>query len=187
MSALNPVGINSALPIASGANRRGVDQTAHQSEYLRVVAKGAGCHIAIGTLPTAATTNFYVHAGEDDIISLGKVSAQRVVGVTTGTTTIIDFPEGTGQPFEVGDAVTLTGVPSYLTFTHKIVDSVNTTAGVGGFFNTRIIVNHDSSGIHTNYVAQTPGPGYAELRGSFMVAAFGDGSGTLHYQQVQRI
>jgi hypothetical protein len=187
MSALNPVGINSALPIASGANRRGVDQTVHQSEYLRVVSKGAGCHIAIGTLPTAATTNFYVHAGEDDIISIGKVSAQRVVGVTTGTTTIIDFPEGTGQPFEVGDAVTLTGVPSYLTFTHKIVDSVNTTAGVGGFFNTRIIVNHDSSGIHTNYVAQTPGPGYAELRGSFMVAAYGDGSGTLHYQQVQRI
>ena len=90
MSALNPVGINSALPIASGANRRGVDQTVHQSEYLRVVSKGAGCHIAIGTLPTAATTNFYVHAGEDDIISIGKVSAQRVVGVTTGTTTIID-------------------------------------------------------------------------------------------------
>ena len=106
MSALNPVGINSALPIASGANRRGVDQTAHQSRIL-LMSCSKRCRVVtlpIGTLPTASTTNFYVHAGEDDIISLGKVSAQRVVGVTTGTTTIIDFPEGTGQPFEVGDA-----------------------------------------------------------------------------------
>mgnify|MGYP001160778828 FL=1 len=188
MSALKPVGINSNFPVTNGSSARGVDQISQQAEYLRFVAKGAGVHVAIGTLPTAATTNFYVHAGEDEVIRLGKVAAQRVVGVTTGTTTTIDFPEGTGQPFKVGDAVTLTGVPSYLTFTHKIVDSVNVTAGTDGYFNTRIIVNYDSSGIHTNYVAQTPGSAdYAELRGSFMVAGMGDGSGTLHYQQVQRI
>ena len=65
----NPVGINSALPIASGANRRGVDKTAHQSEYLRVVAKGAGAHIAIGTLPTASVTNYFVHSGESEVIT----------------------------------------------------------------------------------------------------------------------
>ena len=71
----------------------------------------------------------------DEIIRLGTKSSQRVVGVTTGTTTIIDFPEGTGQmPFRVGDAVTLTGVQIYLTFTHKIVDSVNVISGTTSTF-----------------------------------------------------
>ena len=178
-----PVGINSALGITTSISKRGVDTTLQQSDSLRVVAKGAGCHVAIGTLPTAAATNYYVHAGESEVISLGKVQSNRVVGVsTTGTNTIIDFAEGTGSPFDAGDAVTLsvTG-QSYLNFTHKIVTSVDNTAGVGGFYNTRITVDHDY-GVgyaHTNVIGQ------AELRGSFMVAAFGDGAGTVHYQQVQ--
>ena len=178
-----PVGVNSSFAIASGANRRGVDKTLQQSDSLRVVAKGAGCHVAIGTLPTAAATNYYVHSGEAEVISLGSVKSNRVVGVTTtGTTTVIDFAEGTGSPFEAGDAVTLsvTG-QSYLDFTHKIVSSVDTSGGSSGYFSTRIIVDHDY-GVgyaHTNVIGQ------AELRGSFMVAAYGDGTGTLHYQQVQ--
>ena len=178
-----PVGVNSSFAIASGANRRGVDKTLQQSDSLRVVAKGAGCHVAIGTLPTAAATNYYVHSGVPEVISLGTVKSNKVVGVSTsGSTTIIDFAEGTGSPFEAGDAVSLTVTgQSYLDFTHKIVSSVNTTAGIGGFYSTRIVVDHDY-GVgyaHTDVIGQ------AELRGSFMVAAYGDGSGTLHYQQVQ--
>jgi len=178
-----PVGINSAFPIASAANRRGLDKTAHQSEYLRVVAKGAGAHVAIGTLPTAAATNYYVHSGESEIISLGKPQSNRVTGVsTTGSTVVIDFAEGTGSPFGVGDAVSLTVTgQSYLDFTHKIVSSVNNTAGRDGYHGTRIIVDHDYNVAY----AHTDVIGQAELRGSFMVAAYGDGSGTLHYQQIQ--
>ena len=178
-----PVGVNSSFPIASAANRRGVDKTLQQSDSLRVVAKGAGCHIAIGTLPTAAATNYYVHSGEAEVISLGTVKSNRVTGITTGATTTIDFAEGTGSPFEVGDAVslTVTGQSDY-DFTHKIVSSVNTTSGVSGYFNTRIVVNHDSS---ADNPAALLSSSQAILRGSFMVAAYGDGSGTLHYQQVQ--
>ena len=178
-----PVGLNSSFAITNATNVRGVDKTPQQSDSLRVVAKGAGCHVAIGTLPTAAATNYYVHAGESEVISLGTVQSNRVVGVsTTGTNTIIDFAEGTGSPFDAGDAVTLsvTG-QSYLNFTHKIVSSVDSSAGVNGFYSTRIVVDHDY-GVgyaHTNVIGQ------AELRGSFMVAAFGDGAGTVHYQQVQ--
>jgi hypothetical protein len=147
------------------------------------VAKGAGCHVAIGTFPTASARNYYVHAGESEVISLGSVQTNKVVGVsTTGTDTIIDFAEGTGSPFDAGDAVTLSVIgQSYLNFTHKIVSSVDSSAGVNGFYSTRIVVDHDY-GVgyaHTNVIGQ------AELRGSFMVASFGDGSGTIHYQQVQ--
>ena len=179
----NPVGINSALPIASAANRRGVDKTAHRTEYLRVVAKGAGAHVAIGTLPTASVENYFVHSGESEVLTLGKPQSNRVAGITTGSTTTIDFVEGTGSPFGVGDAVTLTvtGQSDY-NFTHKIVKSVNNNAGVDGFHGTRIVVDHDSSAGNPAALLSTS---YAELRGSFMVAAFGDGSGTLHYQQIQ--
>ena len=178
-----PVGISSALPIASGSSLRGVNITAHQSDSLRVVAKGAGAHVAIGTLPTADVTNYYVDAGEAEVVSIGKAQSNRVAGITTGATTTIDFAEGTGSPFGVGDAVslTVTGQTAY-NFTHKIVSSVNTNAGRDGYHGTRIIVNHDSSSGNPAALTDTS---YAELRGSFMVAAMGDGSGTLHYQQVQ--
>ena len=178
-----PVGINSSFAIANATNKRGVNTTLQQSDSLRVVAKGAGCHVAIGTLPTAAATNYYIAAGYPEIISIGTVKSNRVVGVTTtGTSTVIDFAEGTGSPFEAGDAVTLsvTG-QSYLDFTHKIVSSVDTSGGSAGYFSTRIVVDNDY-GVgyaHTNVI------GHAELRGSFMVAAFGDGTGVVHYQQVQ--
>ena len=139
-----PVGVNSSFAIANAANRRGVNTTLQQSDSLRVVAKGAGCHVAIGTLPTAAATDYYVHAGEAEVIALGSVKSNKVVGVTTtGTTTVIDFAEGTGSPFEAGDAVTLsvTG-QSYLDFTHKIVSSVDTSGGSAGYFSTRIVVDN---------------------------------------------
>ena len=178
----NPVGINSALPITN-TSKRGVDTTPHKTDALRVVAVGAGAHVAIGTLPTATTQNYYVASGEAEVITLGACRNQKVIGITTGTTTTIDFPEGTGSPFQVGDAVslTVTGQTDY-NFTHKIVSSVNNTAGIDGFYGTRIVVNHDSS--TGNPAALTP-TNSAELRGSFMVAALGTGNGTLHYQQIQ--
>ena len=179
----NPVGINSTLSIttSSGASRS-VDKTLHKTDALRVVAVGAGAHVAIGTFPTATSQNYYVASGESEVITLGAPRNQTVIGITTGATTTIDFPEGTGSPFEVGDAVSLSvvGQTDY-NFTHKIVSSINNTAGVDGFYSTRIVVDHDY-GVgyaHTNVI------GHAELRGSFMVAALGTGTGTLHYQQVQ--
>ena len=178
----NPVGINSALPITT-SSARGLDTTAHKTDALRVVAVGAGAHVAIGTFPTATTANYYVAVGESEVITLGACRNQKVIGITTGTTTTIDFPEGTGSPFQVGDAVslTVTGQTDY-NFTHQIVSSVDNSAGVDGFYSTRIVVDHDSS---TGNPAALIPTNSAELRGSFMVAALGTGSGTLHYQQVQ--
>jgi hypothetical protein len=181
----NPVGINSALPINGSSSSRGLDTTLHKTDALRVVAVGAGAHVAIGTFPTATVQNYYVAIGEEEIITLGACRNQKVVGLsTTGTTTVIDFPEGTGSPFQAGDAVTLTVAnQDYWNFTHKIVASVDNTAGINGFYNTRIIVNNDY-GVgyaHTSLISTN----FAELRGSFMVAALGTGSGTLHYQQIQ--
>tara|TARA_R100000231_G_scaffold52943_1_gene44649 strand:- start:597 stop:1154 length:558 start_codon:yes stop_codon:yes gene_type:complete len=181
-SALKAVGSNQT--ITTGTSPASTTAISQQTDTLRVVAESVGCHVAIGTNPTAATTDIYVGtSGGDEKISLGPVASQRVVGITTGAQTTLDFPEGTGSPFSVGDAVTLTtsGNQSYYDFSHKIVSSIDTSSGVGGFFSTRIVVNNDSSGIVTAF----SGP-YADLRRSFKVSLrTAAGSGKAFVQQVQ--
>ena len=180
---LNPV--DSAFTIASN-NTHSMKSSAfaHKTDSLRVTALGDDAYVSVGGEPTAAATNFLVVTGEPEVISLGQVRSHKVVGITTGSTTIIDFPEGTGTPFEVGDYVSLsvTGQSSY-DFSHKEVTAVNNTANVGGFYSTRITVANDSSSGNPASLLSTSN---AVLRNSLKVAVFArTGSGTVHCQQVQ--
>jgi len=179
MAALKPVGINTTF--ASGSSSAQSVAIAQQSDAIRILAEGAGVHVAVGTNPTATVDNFYVGTSEADTITIGPITSQRVVGVTTGTTTILDFPEGTGCPFAVGDAASLTVIgQSTLNFEHKIITDVNTTSNVGGYYNTRVTVDHDSS------AGPTFNAPYAELRKSIKVAVkTNSGTGTVFIQQVQ--
>jgi len=180
MTALKPVGVNTTFA-TSTTSAQSVN-ILQQSDSIRVVAEGAGVHVAIGTNPTATVDNFYVGVTDDQQISLGPVRSQRVVGVTTGTTTIIDFPEGTGSPFEIGDAVSLTVTgQSNFDFAHKIVSSIDTSAGVHGYFATRLTVDHDSSSVTDAFESVE-----ATLRRSIRVACKTNaGTGTVFIQQVQ--
>ena len=153
-----------------------------QSDTLRVVAVGGAAHIGVGTSPTATTSDYYVPSGTAVTIALTKAS-NRVVGVTTGTSTTIDFPEGTQAPFGVGDYVSLSasGQP-YYDFIHQPVASVNTSSGVNGYFQTRIVVNYNSTGIVTAFSSPD-----ATLRISQKLGAVGasGATGAIYYQQVQ--
>ena len=180
MAALKPVGINTVL--STGTVSAQTSAISQQSDAIREVAESAGVYGAIGTNPTATNENYYVSTSENETITIGPVASQRVVGITTGSTTIIDFPEGTGCPFAVGDAVSLTvNGQSNFDFTHKIVSDVNTTSDRNGYFNTRATVDHDSSSVTDVFSAP-----YAELRKSIKVAVKTEsGSGTAFIQQVQ--
>ena len=181
-SALKPVG--SGQVISTSGTAAASSAFKQQTDTLRIVAEGAGVHVAIGTLPVAVATDIYVPSGGggDEKISLGPVASQAVIGITTGTTTILDFPEGTGCPFGEGNAVSLTvDGQSYYDFEHKILSSINQTAGIDGFFATRVVVDHDSSGIVTAVNAP-----YAELRRSIKISLKTNaGTGTAFIQQVQ--
>ena len=181
MGALKPVGTGQVLATTNGSATAS-SAFNQQSDRIRVVAESVGCHVAVGANPTATTADIYVSTGDPEEISLGPVAAQRVVGVTTGATTTIDFPEGTGCPFSVGDAVSLTATgQSYYDFSHKTIASINNTAGVGGFFGTRIVVSNNSAGIVTAFAAP-----YAELRRSMKVSVISNAStGKAFIQQVQ--
>ena len=174
-----PVGAGSSFTFTAGAATTSSAFTV-QSSVLRVVAVGGAAHVAIGVTPAATNTDYYVPSGETVTLGLTKAS-NRVVGVTTGTTTTVTVPEGTQVPFAVGDYVSLTATgQSYYNFTHQEVLSIDTSAGVDGYFSTRMTVNYNSSGIVTAFSAAD-----ASVVVSNKISAYGVGSGTLYFQQVQ--
>ena len=174
-----PVGAGSSFTFTAGAATTS-SAFSVQSSVLRVVAIGGAAHVAIGVNPTATNTDYYVPAGDTVTLGLTKAS-NRVVGITTGTTTIVTVPEGTQVPFAVGDYVTLTASgQSYYNFTNQQVLSVDTSAGVNGYYQTRMTVNYNSSGIVTAFSSAD-----ASVIISNKISAYGVGSGTIYFQQVQ--
>jgi len=174
-----PIGAGSSVAINTTSSKSSAFSV--QSNVLRVVSVGAGAHVAIGTEPTATTADYYIPSGQSATLALTKAS-NRVVGVTTGTTTIVTFAEGTQCPFGVGDYVSLIASgQSYYNFTHQPVISVDTSSGVNGYHQTRCSIGTDTSGIATAFSSSD-----ATLRNSLKVAARTDsGAGVLHLQQVQ--
>ena len=158
-----------------------------KSTAIRVVATGQNTHVAIGTEPAAAVTDFVVPKDSAATLAFSNTSA-RIVSYTKGTTTILDFPEGTSSPFGVGDYVSLScPANTDFDFTHKrvktVYDKARTSQAYAGenYFGQRIIVEHNSGSVSGTF--NDPD---ATLRGSFKVAARTDsGSGKLYIQQVQ--
>ena len=187
----NPVGSGSSLTVSTDTAKVIAAGIAQQSDTLRVSLVGAsgmdGAHIKVGAMPTATTADYYLIKGESATINIHRPASQRVTGITTGSTTIVQFPEGTGSPFGVGASVSITVTDqSYYDDIIKdaSVTAVDNTAGVGGAFATRITLDSDTSGIVTAV------SGYATLRNSFKVSALAKGNaadvtGALYYQQVQ--
>ena len=174
-----PVGAGSSFTFTAGAASTSSVFTV-QSSVLRVVALGGAAFISVGATPSATAADYYVPSGGTETLALTKAS-NRVVGITTGTTTTVTVPEGTQVPFGVGDYVSLTASgQTYYNFTHQRVISVDTTSNVGGYYQTRMVVDYNSAGIVTAFSSPN-----ASVTASNKVSAFGAGSGTLFYQQVQ--
>ena len=184
----NPVGSGASIALTvDTANTSAL--MAHKANTLRVVLVGEsgiqGAHVSIGTDASASTSDYYIAKDVPASINIFRPSSQRVVGITTGTTTTIEFPEGTGSPFGVGSsvAITVTGQSYYDDIINgNGVASVDNSA----FGNGKIVVNADTSGIVTAYDSSN----YAELRNSFKVTALAKGGAAtekaaLYYQQVQ--
>ena len=192
MAAHKPVGTGTSIGIGVASTYVEFKQ---ESQYVRVVAVGEDCHVAIGTEPTAGATDYYVPSGGTAVLSLDKVRSNRVVGVTTGTgETTIDFAQGTGSPVDVGQLVMLdiTG-NSVLSFGPGVgvatanaayVTSINSFGGQSGYESTRITVDFDSQDLAA---AMPPTWSWAQLHKVARVAVINGsaGTGTAYIQQVQ--
>ena len=176
-----PVG--TATSISTSSVAASTTSFSVQSDVLRVVALGANAFVAIGTDPTATLGDYLVPSGTSATLALTKAS-QRVVGIATGTTTVITCPEGTQLPFGVGDRVTLSGAnfAHYnALINHSKVLSVNTSSNYNGYFQTSITVDANTSAITTAFSSSD-----ATLRNSQRVSAITNGgAGSLFVQQIQ--
>ena len=163
-----------------------------KSTSLRLVATGQNTHVAIGTEPTAAVTDFLIPSGGVATLAVSNTSA-KVSSISTSTTyTIIDFPQGTSSPFAAGDYVSLDlaggSDQNYYNFSHKRVKQVYSSASAPNFgagenyFSQRIVVEND----YGRNISTSLSDDNTTLRGSFKVAARTDsGTGKLYIQQVQ--
>ena len=184
------VGIGSSVPLNSTAKISNAFNV--QSNVMRIVAKGASAHVAINTGTAATNLDFFILGGEEESISITKGS-QAVVGITTGTTTILEAPEGTQMPFIVGDFVTLdTANDSNYTsiINHVKVTDVNNNMpyGASGFAKSRITVAANTAGIITAYNSNSGGSVMTSHKVSAIIAdgETANSAACLYFQQVQR-
>ena len=184
--------VGAGTSITTGAASQQSIPISGKSTAIRVVATGQNTHVAIGTEPTAAVTDFVVPKDSAATLAFSNTSA-KVASISTSTTyTLIDFPQGTSSPFGVGDYVTLDlaagSDQDYYPFTHKrvyaVYDAARTAYAREGenWFGQRIVIEND----YGRNIATSLSDNNTTLRGSFRVAAKTDtGSGKLYIQQVQ--
>jgi hypothetical protein len=90
-----------------------------QSGYIRVSCAATAAYVAIGTNPVATVNDFMIVPNSSEVLKQ-RVARQGVSGITTGTSTIISFEQNSGNPFVVGDYVTiLNGYPAGINTTHS--------------------------------------------------------------------
>lgn len=157
------------LAVASGVTT----STAFEltSGYLRLTSS-VGCNVAIGTNPSATTNDFYLSANDSEIIK-ERVARQKIVGITTGSSTVINLGHNNGNPFLVGDYVTIAGSVGINT-SHNLV-----TAITENYSSSTITINYDSSAVGVPTVTN------AYVSRSVKVSAAATSSGSLYITEVQ--
>lgn len=134
------------------------------------------CNIAFGNSPSATSNDFYISAGETEVLK-ERVARQKISGITTGATTIVEFSQNSSNPFVVGEYVSiLNASPSGINTSYNLITAVseNSLTGV-----TTLTIDFNSSSITGVTVTE------AVLARSVKVSAIGSGSGNLYITEVQ--
>ena len=114
-----------------------------KSGYLRLTSSGAGNHIHItdgnNIAGVSSETSLLIPVNTSEVVK-ERVARQRISGITTGTTTVITFGENAGNPFIVGDNVSIIDAqPSGINTDFNLVSAV-TDSSVTILKNTSSIV-----------------------------------------------
>jgi hypothetical protein len=109
-----------------------------KSGYLRVSTGLTSVYVEIGSEPVATTNSFQITPYGNEVLK-ERLARQKIAGITTGTTTIVSFSENAGNPFLVGDYVTIQNAqPAGINTEHKLVTQV---------LNDSLTISHNSSSI----------------------------------------
>ena len=111
-----------------------------KSGYIRVSTGLTAVYVETGGDPVATTNSFYLPPYGTEVLK-ERIAKQQIAGITTGTSTVITFESNAGNPFLVGDYVTIeNAAPAGINTVHRLVTaatsstltiSANTSAIVG--------------------------------------------------------
>jgi len=172
--ALKVVGTGTTVAIAAGAGSTSIP-IALQSGYIRIATTVAS-HVGIATTSSVlASRNDILIPTADSIILKEKVASSVVSSASTGTTTTYTFKENAGNPFTVGNYVTITGssVANY-NCTHALITAANYAPG----YESVTVNNNTNTGVSSF-------TGTADIRKSVVVTTFGSASSG--YAQVTEV
>ena len=109
-----------------------------KSGYLRVSTGLTSVYVEIDSEPAATVNSFQIGPYGNEVLK-ERIARQKIAGITTGTTTIVSFSENAGNPFLVGDYVTIQNAePAGINTEHKLVTQV---------LNDSLTISHNSSSI----------------------------------------
>jgi hypothetical protein len=109
-----------------------------KSGYLRVSTGFTSIYVDTGGDPIATINSFQICPYGNEVIK-ERIARQKVSGITTGTSTVVSFGNNAGNPFLVGDYVTIQNAqPVGINTEHKLVTEV---------FNDSVTILHNSSSI----------------------------------------
>jgi hypothetical protein len=95
-----------------------------KSGYLRVSTGSTSIYVEIDSEPVATTNSFQIGTYGNEVLK-ERIARQKIAGITTGTTTIVSFSENAGNPFLVGDYVTIQNAePAGINTEHKLITQV---------------------------------------------------------------
>jgi hypothetical protein len=109
-----------------------------KSGYLRVSTGLTSIYVETGSVPVATINSFQLTPYGNEVLK-ERIARQKIAGITTGTSTVVSFGENSGNPFLVGDYVTIQNAePAGINTEHKLVTEV---------FNDSVVISHNSSSV----------------------------------------
>jgi hypothetical protein len=110
-----------------------------KSGYLRVSTGLTSIYVETGGGEPPVTINSFQIGPYGNEVLKERIARQKIAGITTGTTTIVSFDNNAGNPFLVGDYVTIQNAqPAGINTEHKLITQV---------FNDSVTISHNSSSI----------------------------------------
>ena len=109
-----------------------------KSGYLRVSTGLTSVYVETGGTPVATVNSFNLGPNGNEVLK-ERIARQRIVGITTGTSTVVLFDNNAGNPFLVGDYASIEGVTTAgINTEHKEVTAV---------YNDSLVLNHNTSSV----------------------------------------
>jgi hypothetical protein len=132
--------------------------------YIRVSTGLTAIYVETGSNPVVTTNSFHIPPYGTEILK-ERIARQKIAGITTGSSTIITFANNAGNPFLVGDYVTIENAePSGINTVHREVTAAEDSS---------ITISSNTSSI-TGIITTTS----AIVSRSVKVAALADGAAT---------